>query len=74
MPRSLKGREVISILQSAGFTVVRTNGSHSIMQKDGHDGTVSVPVHAGKDVKRGTLKGIIRSSGLTTEEFWAFDK
>lgn len=73
MPRSLKGRELIRILESAGFSVVRTNGSHSIMQRIGQMGTVSVPVHAGKDIKPGTLRGIIRSAGMTTEEFWNLD-
>ncbi len=67
--RSLKGREVVRALERAGFVVVRTNGSHSIMKRDGQPGTVSVPVHVGKDVKTGTLRGIISDAGLTIEEF-----
>jgi len=31
--------------------------------------TVTVPVHAARDLKPGTLRSIIRQAGLTTEEF-----
>jgi len=70
--RSLKGREVVRALELAGFTIVRTSASHHIMKRAGQEGTVSVPVHAGKDVKTGTLASVIRQSGLTKEQFWAF--
>jgi len=33
--------------------------------------TVTVPVHAGRDLKPGTLRSIIRQAGLTVEEFTA---
>lgn len=72
--RALKGRDVKRILEAAGFAVVRSNGSHFIMKREGQDGTASVPIHGGKDIKLGTLRGIIRSAGLTLEEFWSFDQ
>ena len=72
--RSFKGREVVRILEAAGFVVVRANGSHAIMQRPGQEGTVSVPVHAGKDVRTGTLRGIIKSAGMTLDEFLALDR
>jgi HicA toxin of bacterial toxin-antitoxin, len=31
--------------------------------------TVTVPVHAGRDLKPGTLRAIIRQTGFTVEEF-----
>jgi len=30
---------------------------------------VSVPVHAGKDMKKGTLSGILTTIGMTPDEF-----
>jgi len=54
----------------AGFVHVRTRGSHAILQKMAEDGssrTVPVPLH--KDVKVGTLKSIIRQSGLPQDLF-----
>lgn len=59
------GREVCSILTAAGFQHVRTRGSHAVMQTqdaEGHTLTVPVPLH--DPVKKGTLKSIIRQSGL----------
>ena len=29
----------------------------------------SLPVHAGRDLKRGTLRSIVRQAGFTLEEF-----
>lgn len=69
---ALRPDEVIRVLQRAGFRVTRTRGSHRILQHstDPRRGTV-VPVHAGKDIKRGLLRKIIADAGLTLEEFKA---
>ena len=59
------GQEVCSILATAGFIHVRTRGSHAVMQgvdADGVSHTVPVPLHS--EVRKGTLKSIIRQSGL----------
>ena len=40
-----------------------------ILEKNGHDATLSIPVHKGKTVKRGTLRDLIRDAGITVEEF-----
>lgn len=73
--RALKGREVIRILERAGFVQVRSSGSHFIMQRPGDKTTtVSVPLHGGKDIKTGTLKSIIRRAGMSPGEFWALDE
>jgi predicted RNA binding protein YcfA (HicA-like mRNA interferase family) len=69
---SLKSREVIRALQRAGFSVTRTAGSHCRLVHDVDSSRkVTVPVHSGKDLKRGTIQGILRQAGLTTEEFSA---
>ena len=59
------GRDVCAILTEAGFTHARTRGSHAVMQgvdAGGASRTVPVPLHG--TVKKGTLKSIIRQSGL----------
>ena len=70
---SLKSRDVIRALQCAGFSVTRTAGSHCRLVHD-MDPTrqVTVPVHSGKDLKRGTIQGILRQARLTVEEFKKF--
>jgi predicted RNA binding protein YcfA (HicA-like mRNA interferase family) len=67
---SLRAREVIRALQNAGFSIVRTSGSHYRLVHD-TDPTrqTTVPMHKGKDIPRGTLRAIIEQAGLTVEEF-----
>jgi len=47
--------------------LARQRGSHMILVQDGHMATLSVPDH--REVAKGTLRSLIRSSGLTVEEF-----
>ena len=68
MPKlpALKPGEVIKALEKAGFSFIRQKGSHRIYVK-GHTG-VTLPYHA-RDLKKGTLRHIIKQSGLTVKEF-----
>jgi hypothetical protein len=47
--------------------VARISGSHRIMRHPDGRGT-TVPVHAGRDVAKGTLRGILVDVGLSVEE------
>ncbi|MFQ6132200.1 MAG: type II toxin-antitoxin system HicA family toxin [Armatimonadota bacterium] len=66
----MSGRHAIGALRRAGFGVRRQSGSHVVLS-DPHGRVVSVPVHGGRDLKPGTLRGIIRAAGLSVEEFRA---
>ena len=67
---ALRGREVIRALESAGFTVVRSKGSHRMLQSSAEPvRSVTVPDHGARELKRGTLRAIIRQAGLTVDEF-----
>jgi predicted RNA binding protein YcfA (HicA-like mRNA interferase family) len=66
----VNGRQVIRALMRAGFVVDRIAGSHYVLaHPQDLRRTVTVPVHAGRDLKRGTLRSIIRQAGFTVEEF-----
>ena len=71
MPSSIPvvpGAKVVKALESAGFVVERIRGSHHFMRHP--DGRIAVvPVHAGDDVPRGTLRQILASVGMTPDEF-----
>jgi predicted RNA binding protein YcfA (HicA-like mRNA interferase family) len=59
-------RRVIRALESAGFTYVRTKGSHAVYRRpDGR--VVVIPEHG--TIKRGTLVAILRQADLTPAEF-----
>ncbi len=62
--RVLSGREVCKILEQNSFVQVRQRGSHIIMQLQTEDTTVTVPVPDYDELKIGTLRSIIRQSGL----------
>ncbi len=65
----LSGQDVVRVFASFGWSVSRQRGSHIIMTKEGELATLSVPNH--KEVAKGTLRGLIRSAGLTTDGFVA---
>jgi predicted RNA binding protein YcfA (HicA-like mRNA interferase family) len=46
---SLRGDQVVRVLEKAGFKVARVTGSHHIMRRPDGRGT-TVPVHAGRDI------------------------
>jgi predicted RNA binding protein YcfA (HicA-like mRNA interferase family) len=62
-------KEVARIAQRLGFEFRRQTGSHAIYVRfEGHRRVV-IPMHAGRDLKPKTLRGIIEDLGLTVEEF-----
>ncbi len=66
------GRQVLAALRRAGFVIDRIVGSHHVMRHhDDASRAVTVPVHGPRDLKPGTLRNIIRQSGLSVDEFRA---
>ncbi len=66
----INGKRVIQTLTKAGFTLNRIVGSHHVLTYPGDQRrTVTVPVHAARDLKPGTLRSIIRQAGLTIDDF-----
>ena len=61
----VSGAEVIRALEHLGFRVVRQRGSH-VMMRRGVNACV-VPLH--REVKRGTLRGLLRQADVDVEEF-----
>jgi len=68
----LSGRAVVKAFGRNGWELVRQKGSHMILVKDGSLATLSVPDHRG--IAPGTLRSLIRASGLTVEQFIALTK
>jgi len=66
----VSGSRVVRGLTKAGFVLDRIVGSHHVLTSPANPmRTVTVPVHAGRDLKPGTLRAIIRQAGFTVEEF-----
>jgi predicted RNA binding protein YcfA (HicA-like mRNA interferase family) len=67
--RVLSGQEACAILARHGFVEVRRRSSHIVMQLKEEETTTTVPVPDHKELRIGTLRSIIRQSGLPKSEF-----
>jgi predicted RNA binding protein YcfA (HicA-like mRNA interferase family) len=63
----VSGADVIKALVVAGFVEVSQRGSHRKLRNG--ETTVIVPMH--KELAAGTLRSIIRQSGMPVDEFLA---
>ena len=55
----IKGKDLVTFLETLGFTIIRQKGSHVRMKSD--DGRfTTVPVHSGEEIPKGLLRKIIR--------------
>lgn len=65
----VSGRECVKALERAGFAVKRRESSHIIVRRDEPFAQVVVPDH--RELDRGTLRGILRQTGITVDQFVA---
>jgi predicted RNA binding protein YcfA (HicA-like mRNA interferase family) len=63
----LSGAEIIRALEALGFQTVRQKGSHVVLRR----GSVGCVVPQHREVKVGTLAGIVRQAKLQPDEFLA---
>jgi predicted RNA binding protein YcfA (HicA-like mRNA interferase family) len=68
LPR-ISSKEAIKALERLGFEEIRQTGSHVVMKKITLDGQIGcvVPIH--RELKVGTLSGILKQARVTPEEF-----
>ena len=64
LPR-VSGAEVVRALERLGFAVARQRGSHIVLRR-GSIGCV-VPNH--RELKTGTLAGVLKQAGVSAEDF-----
>jgi len=64
LPR-VSGAEVVKALGRLGFAVARQRGSHIVMRR-GSSGCV-VPNH--RELKTGTLAGVLKQAGVSVDDF-----
>jgi len=64
----IRGKDLISILESQGFVKIHQKGSHVRLQHpDGRKTTV--PVHSGEKVGVGLLRKILRDTNVSRSQF-----
>lgn len=64
----LNPKYLIKILEQYGFVFKRSKGSHRLYHNALTDKTVIVPVHGGKDLKKGTFLAILKQAGIDKKD------
>jgi predicted RNA binding protein YcfA (HicA-like mRNA interferase family) len=64
---NISGKEAVKAFQRAGWRVIGQVGSHVVLIKPELRVNLSVPQH--KELSIGTLRALIKNSGLSVEEF-----
>ena len=63
-------RQFVKKLKQLGFRFERqARGSHEIWFNPVNKRAITIPNHAGKTFKKGTMHGMIKDSGFPTSEF-----
>lgn len=68
--REMSYHEVARRLQKLGFRFYRKGkGSHELWVRDADGRVVPVPRYRGKKIRKGTIRAIIRETGVSVDEF-----
>jgi len=62
----LSGERLVKALERTGWRAVRQRGSHVRMKHPERRVSLTVPLH--KELKRGTLTGILNDAGLDSDQ------
>ena len=65
---SCRPADVARVLLKVGFVELMGRGSHRTYFRERDQKALTIPFHS-KDLKRGTLSGIIKQAGMTTDQF-----
>lgn len=65
----VSGAQAVKAFGRAGWRLDRQRGSHAVLVKPGHIASLSVPQH--RELAPGTLRALIRASGMSVDEFAA---
>ena len=60
----MKVREVIRLVEAAGWVLIRTKGDHRQFHHPTRPGTVTISGNLGIDMPKGTLNSVMRQAGL----------
>jgi len=65
----MSGTQVIRILEQFGFSKIRQRGSHVVLKRPTPEGSVGCVVPLHPELALGTLRGILKQTGITPDQF-----
>ncbi len=66
--KSLSGKQLCKILEDHGWVLERIRGSHHAYSHPDRTEIITVPVHANRDLRKGTLCKILKDAGLDEDD------
>jgi len=60
---------VIRVGEWLGFSIDRPKGSHAVYLRACDNRRLVIPVHKGRDIRPGTLRGLFDDMGVSVDEF-----
>lgn len=64
----MKSSELLRIMKKDGWFELRQKGSHIIMKHPTKPNIIPVPFHASKEMKKGTLRVILKLAEIETNK------
>lgn len=66
--KSISGKKLCQVVERFGWKLARIKGSHYIYTKENVSAIIVIPIHGNRDLPIGTLKSILKDSGLTEDD------
>ncbi|HUT01162.1 MAG TPA: type II toxin-antitoxin system HicA family toxin [Phycisphaerae bacterium] len=66
--KAVTGKQLAAGLERHAWQLMRVSGSHHIYGKPGNVVRLSVPIHAGRTLKTGLLKHLLKMAGLGEQD------
>jgi predicted RNA binding protein YcfA (HicA-like mRNA interferase family) len=66
---AVSAKQLIKVLEAKGWYLKRTRGSHHYFRHPTIPDAIAVPVHGSRAVKPGLLLNVLKTAGISREEF-----
>ncbi|MBP0003781.1 MAG: type II toxin-antitoxin system HicA family toxin [Cyanobacteria bacterium SBC] len=66
--KSISGKKLAEVLEKRGWELRRVTGIHPIFRNPETREIAAVPIHRNRDLKIGTLRSILKVTGLTEND------
>ncbi len=60
----MKARQLVKLVEEAGWVFDRQKGSHMVFEKEGEPRPVIIPNHGNQDLGKGLVDSILKQAGL----------
>ncbi|MFH1099064.1 MAG: type II toxin-antitoxin system HicA family toxin [Candidatus Uhrbacteria bacterium] len=68
LPTIIKDQDLLRALKRLGFFEHRQRGTSHLIMKHADGRRMTVAIHAGRDIPKGTLRAILRDANITPEQ------